>query len=121
MGVLRSLDDFTSIENDIHHLTPYAGDLEYFSYPFEMRVTFPGRKYFEGLDAQSSEATSGGGERSFLAMSPPAEARLKVGIEEWHQSIPVWQSKGRAGWRSCRIVLFHSSSSSSPSLEVFAA
>ena len=25
------------------------------------------------------------------------------------------------GWRSCRIVLFHSSSSSSPSLEVFAA
>jgi TIR domain len=36
----------------------YAGNREYFSYPFEMRVTFPGRKYFEGLDAQSSKPTS---------------------------------------------------------------
>ncbi|HXS94144.1 MAG TPA: toll/interleukin-1 receptor domain-containing protein [Candidatus Limnocylindrales bacterium] len=36
----------------------YAGDREYFSYPFELRVTFPGRKYFEGLEAQSSRTRS---------------------------------------------------------------
>src|ERR1019366_8852860 len=37
----------------------YSGNREYFSYPFEMRVTFPGRKYFEGLDAQAPNAASG--------------------------------------------------------------
>lgn len=36
----------------------YAGQREYFSYPFEMRVTFPGRKYFEGLEAQLAKPAS---------------------------------------------------------------
>ena len=34
----------------------YAGrNRAYFNDPFEMRVTFPGRKYFEGLEAQSTK------------------------------------------------------------------
>lgn len=36
---------------------PYAGQSRYFYRPFEMRVTFPGRKYFEGLEARSTESS----------------------------------------------------------------
>jgi hypothetical protein len=36
----------------------YDGDTRFvFNYPFEMRVTFPGRKYFESLEEQSSIPT----------------------------------------------------------------